>query len=710
MIEEYKKAILEIVKSQKKVFDSIDLSIAVGVYNYSSPEDIQHAIADFNKALTSLEQEKNIVRKGTVIYYYALKDHLIYETLRYADNHFYIVHKGHTINIPNAIAANAMEKDIVAVEIGKDSKGRDTGRIKEIIQRKERIIILEAKENEYGISLVPKTKTPIQINVNNINNYHLIPNDLFSAIIDEHGNCSIKERIGNTRDVDYQIKMIIAKHDLKVNFSEKAMAEVRTLSPMVTEKDLVGCRDLRNRMIFTADGQGAGDFDDAISLYINEKGNYVLGVHIADVSHYIKPGMELWNEAMERGYSGYYGSEVNPMFPFEISNGICSLKPNVDRLVVTREMEFTPTLNVVNEETYYDVINSKKRMYYHEANQILDNLEMVPGYEPFVDNLFLMKKLSDLMDQDDKKRGSIEFQTLEQKIETNEQGDPIELGYYKRGSMEQIVRNFMVRANESILTELYYKNLPADYRIHQRPDEEGVLLLIEALADIGITIKPPRDINNQYEMQHFYNNILKQGDSTELSELIIRKMFRAKYSAYNIGHFCLALKAYGHFTSPIRRFADLLLVTLMKYYKENPVIEDPEKLQEEIERICLHLSKKEKNIDEAERDVKSYLTVKYFYERQNQNFNATIVNINRNYLTINVDNKYHAVIDITKFFGKKYRFDDRTNMIIYQGQKFHIGDEIVVSPCELYLDDNHVSFRYKGLIKEKTKDRVMVLK
>ena len=380
---------------------------------------------------------------------------------------------------------------------------------------------------------------------------------------------SVSDLIGHKDDPDLEIRTIASDMGWDISFSKDSITEAYKLPTSVKEEDLKNRLDLRNETIFTIDGKDTKDMDDAISIKKDEEGNYILGVHIADVSNYIKQGSFLFTEALKRSTSCYPVGYVVPMFPHIISNGICSLNPNVDRLTLSVIMKIDNEGNVIDYDIKKSVINSKKKMTYEDVNKILVNNEMVPGYENFINDLKLMEELHHILDTNKKNRGYLNFGDHDIKVEYNLNGNVKSISLLTRKVSEMMIEDFMLKANETVATFARSLQLIFNYRVHPSPNPEIIKQKIEYINSLGFDIKLPKNLNNPFAIQNIMKQLNKTPLSEALNEILLQGMRSAYYSTSNIGHYGLGInalkgEAYCHFTSPIRRVMDLIVHMIIK--------------------------------------------------------------------------------------------------------------------------------------------------
>ncbi|MFI3307312.1 MAG: ribonuclease R, partial [Mycoplasmatota bacterium] len=448
---------------------------------------------------------------------------------------------------PNNIN-NAIHGDTVVVEITSKKGIELEGRIVRIVDRKIRPMVGEFyEENGKGKIKLDDEKVKLDITIPNPNgavdgNKVLVK--VTNKLQNNNYNGEILEVLGHKNDPGVDILSIVYKYGINTVFSEEVLNELDKIPQSVKEEEMIGRKDLREEIIFTIDGADTKDIDDAISIEKLENGNYNLGVHIADVSYYVKENTEIDKEAYDRGTSVYLADRVIPMLPHKLSNGICSLNPNVDRLAMSCSMEIDKDGNVVDYNIFESVINSKIKMTYTSVNDYLENNKVNEGYEPFTEKLSLMKDLADILRANKDKRGYIDFNIDESKIIVNEQGEAVDVKLRDRGTGEKLIEDFMIAANETVATHIYFMDLPFIYRIHGIPKEERVENFLKFIKVLGYNITTDKANITPKTMQAILLELKDKKEFHILSSLLLRSMQKAIYDKSNIGHFGLASKYY----------------------------------------------------------------------------------------------------------------------------------------------------------------------
>ena len=595
---------------------------------------------------------------------------------------------------------DALDGDTVIVKPTKKmSEGHVVCKVDRIIKRKDGLVVVEVTKGEDGeYYLRPfnaRLNHPIKINAMSMR--PLVEGDRIVVKISEltDNKCyyaGFVKNIGHKDDPDADLKIIAIENKIVIDFSEAALAEAEAIPTEVTEEEKVGRLDLTNELIFSIDGASTKDRDDAVSIKINERGNYVVGVHISDVTHYVHPGMQLWEEALQRGTSVYMADTVIPMLPHKLSNGICSLNPDVDRLTFSCIMEVTPQGEVLNYDFVDTVINSRKAMTYDEVNQIFEDGELPPGYEEFYDALDLMRQLSERMEKVKEKRGYVNFGSNDLEIKMDENGNPVEFRKKQQRTAEKIIENLMLLAGESYAN---YMIIPSPLRVHEAPDEERVEEAFETLEKSGIRVKSTHDIVNGKVIQQLLSQIEDMDERTVAAQIILRSMSRARYDVENVGHFGLGLPTYGHWTSPIRRAADLRGHYNLRLQRDNKfVIKDADAFYDMMDEFCQHISRKERNADQAERDADEFEMIKYMKNHLGEKFNAHITYVNSKVMFVKTEEGITGRLYPEDIQGDRFNYNDNT--LSFNGKKskkkLRIGTKLVLTALEADRDFGSISF------------------
>ncbi|HHT37915.1 MAG TPA: ribonuclease R, partial [Mollicutes bacterium] len=593
---------------------------------------------------------------------------------------------------------DANHKDTVLIEV--DKKKQDEGKIIKVIERDNSNLVGEYYvENNVGYVKMdnPRYKDYI-IDIKDSKGaveghkvYVRKIKDLQNG--DQQGE--VLKIIGHKDDVGVDIASIVYEYGIPMEFSEKVKEELETIPNSVVETDLVGRRDLRGETIVTIDGDDAKDFDDAISIKKTSDGHYLLGVHIADVSHYVKEDSAIGKEAYDRGTSVYLVDRVIPMLPHQLSNGICSLNEGVDRLTLSCTIEIDSNGNFVNYDIYTAVINSKKRMTYKNVNKILENNEVIEGYEPFIDDLKLMSELADILRANMTRRGYLDFDTDEMKIIVDKEGNPIEITKRDRGTGEKIIEMFMIAANEAVASYVFWLGKEMVYRVHEEPDDKKIQELINFLNGCGIRLKGKSKRFSTKMMQEILSIFSESEAKQVYMNTVLRAMKKARYSADNLGHFGLGSKLYTHFTSPIRRLPDLIVHRIVKTalqikgYNKNYTYD-------QLSVWSDHASLTEDRSVKCERAVEKYEAARYMENHIGEEYDAIIASVSRDGIWVQLKNLIEGLIKISEIGTDYYDFDEK--MLLIRGRRtgklYRIGDKVRVVVTGASRETSEIDFAF----------------
>lgn len=588
--------------------------------------------------------------------------------------------------IPEPFMNHAIHGDKVVVEIT-SKKGTDLeGRIIRIVERNLSSMVGEVVIQK-GKTMVmlddPKVKITVYLDQNNMNGAvegSKVYIKLTNKLKDNAYNAEVLEVLGHKNDPGVDILSIVRKYGINDIFNDEVKEELKYIPEKVLEEEYIGRRDLRNEEIFTIDGADTKDIDDAISIKILENGNYELGVHIADVSHYVKEGTALYNEAMDRGTSVYLADRVIPMLPHQLSNGICSLNPNVDRLAISCVMEIDKSGKTLSSDIFESVICSKKKMTYTDVNKVIEEGVIPEGYEEFEETLLKMKELAGILRKYKEKRGYIDFQIDESKIIVDEEGKAIDVVLRNRGLGEKLIEDFMIAANEAVATTIYFMDLPFIYRVHGEPSEEKIQKFLSFVSSLGYTITGKIKDITPTTMQNILAQLNDKKEFHILSSLMLRSMQKAVYDPHNIGHFGLGSTCYTHFTSPIRRFPDTTVHRLLRKYlfKHDLSRNSIETEEKKLPYIAEHSSKKERDSIECEREVDDMKKAEYMMDHIGEKYTGMINTIMSFGMFVELPNLVEGLIRLEDLKDDYYTFDESVMALIGRKNKrgYRLGDEV----------------------------------
>ena len=599
----------------------------------------------------------------------------------------------------------ALNNDLVVVEELKGQNGKKTeGRVVKVLKKENNLIVGEYKIIDGNPHFIPDDKKlRMEIILDNKDLDDLVDGHKIQvSIIKEMGKYKylgeVVKIIGHKNDPGVDILSIIYDHGINDVFTDEVMEEVNALPSEVLDSDREGRKDLTDMTIFTIDGDDTKDIDDAIS--ISKKGeNYILGVHIADVSYYVKEGTALYKEAYSRGTSVYLVDRVVPMLPHKLSNGICSLNPNVDRLAISCIMEITPNGKIVSHDIFESVIRSRIQMTYKKVNKILNDEETPEGYEPFKDDLKLMWELAKILRKEKLSRGYLDFDVDEPKILVDENCKPYDVVLRERGKGENMIEDFMIAANETVAEHVFYMGLPFVYRVHEVPDNEKVEGFLNSISMLGYHIVGDRNFVYPKSMKKILDQLRDKEGFEILSTLLLRCMKKAVYKPENLGHYGLASKCYTHFTSPIRRFPDTTVHNLLrKYIFNEPNDKELNRLieywEENLPALCDHASEKERDSIDCERDVESMKMAEYMESHIGEEYDGTISSVMNFGLFVQLDNMIEGLVHISEIKGDYYTFDETTHTLRGEkkGKMYKLGQKVRVVVTNASKENSTIDF------------------
>ena len=585
------------------------------------------------------------------------------------------------IYIPAGASCGAWHGDHVLVKLTnirsfKGKKGQEGEVIKILnrattevigsIRKQRKSFILVPNSNKYPTMLIPKAHmSTAQVG------------DSVAAKIMFYGDrrvlpqASVTEVFGKNGAMQASIAAILHENGIKVPFSNEVLSEARNFGDKIPPNSINGRKDLRDKLIFTIDGDDAQDFDDAVSLDKLKNGNLLLGVHIADVSHYVTAGSELDNEAFYRGTSVYYPGHVVPMLPFELSAGLCSLRPNEDRLAFSVFMELQPNGKKVKSHFYKSVICSKARMTYHNVNLILnDNKELCEKYSFLVDNIKEMAILSGTLHKKRITRGALELDIPEPEILTDETGEPVSLSYREREQAERMIEEFMLIANETVAEYMEHNNYPTVYRVHENPDPQKLRVFAQFARPFGHKIDASKP-NDTHQFQIVLDAVKNDPRQKALPTLLLRSLARARYCDENLGHYGLQAKYYLHFTSPIRRYPDLITHRMLTRALENDTFTANDIMA--VENAASQSTTRELAADNAERTIDRLYIAAYMEQFLGEVFDAEISGVQSFGVFVTLQNSAEGLVRIETLSGYYEYDEEKMQLIGKNGVKLTMG-------------------------------------
>lgn len=607
--------------------------------------------------------------------------------------------------LPAENLAGAMNNDrvIVRLTVGELNTRKSEGEVIRILERaNEKIVgLFEASKNfAFVIPDDPRIYQDIFISKGDFNGAmtgHKVVVEI-TVWPDSRRNPEGKviEILGHKDEAGTDIISIIRSHNLPEEFPEAVENQASSIPELVSEEDIKNRRDLRDKVIVTIDGEDAKDLDDAVGVEKLPNGNYLLGVHIADVCHYVTERSHLDNEAFKRGTSVYLVDRVIPMLPRRLSNGICSLNPQIERLTQSCDMEIDSKGKVVKYDVYESVIKTKERMTYKNVNKILTDKDpdTMERYKDLIPTFESMHELMQILGKRRATRGSIEFEFQETKIILDEKGKPVEIRPYDRGISEQIIEEFMLVCNETIAEDMFWKEAPFVYRVHEDPAPEKIEAFNEFIYNFGYHLKGADEIHPK-ALQQLVEKIKGTREERIISTLMLRSLRKARYTSTNMGHFGLAAKYYCHFTSPIRRYPDLIIHRIIKEGLHGKLVgKRLAELHGKLEQMADHCSIRERVAEEAERDVEDLKKAEFMKERVGQEFEGIISSVTSFGMFIELENTVEGLVRISNIDDDYYTFDEKHYSLIGERSKktFRIGDVVKIRVDKVDVTNRNIDF------------------
>lgn len=683
--------------------------------SYFQPENY----TEFLKAIVSLEENKEIIRSSKDKYHLPSSLSMFKGKVQMNKKGFAFImlEDEEEVFVPASKLHGALNNDIVMVRIlSENFDSNPDGEVVSIVERgTTKVVGLVAKQGQqlFLKSDDPKFADRIIINVNKTMGAvvgHKVVVEITDYNTPVKGN--VVKIIGHKNDPGVDILSVIERYDVDVEFSEEVYREIEKIKDYVSFEELEGRRDFREWQIATIDGDDAKDLDDAISVYKDEKGHYHLGVHIADVSNYVKEGTALDNSAVQRGTSIYLVDRVIPMLPHKLSNGICSLNPNVDRLTVSCLMEIDGHGNVIDHEIVPSVINSKLRMTYNNANKVLNREKFPKEYANFIDFLDTANELAHILRHKRDLEGAIDFDTKEAKVVLNEKGKVKDIVIRERGDAEKLIEEMMLVANETVAQHMRWLELPYIYRIHEKPLVKKLQKLQTTLSPLGYHLKGSLDDIHPKALQDLLNTSKDLPEHSLVSMMVLRSMSKAKYSEECLGHFGLADEYYSHFTSPIRRYPDLLGHRLLHkfLFDQKTDLETVNHYEAKVPQLAKSSSDAELVAVDMERDVEDMKKAEYMLNHIGEEFEGMISSVTRFGFFVELPNTIEGLVHISELKGDYYEYDDFKNRLVGQktGKVYQLLDSITVRCVRANKTEGNIDFEVVEK-KEKKKQRKKVI-
>ena len=600
---------------------------------------------------------------------------------------------------------NALDGDIVLVKLLDKEvlEGRSLeGEIVKILDHKNDTVVgVFQKSKSFGF-LVPDNKnfgTDVFIPKNACkgakNGQKVVAKITRYPINGKNAEGKVIEILGNVDAAGVDMLSLIKEYKLPYEFPKGVLNEARNINQLVDKKDIPNRVDLRDKTIFTIDGEDAKDLDDAVAVYKNEEGNYVLEVHIADVSYYVKSGSELDKEARLRGTSVYMLDRVIPMLPFELSNGICSLNAGEERFTLSVTMEIDKNGKVIDSDIYKAIIKVTERMSYTDVYKIITNSDdkICKKYEKYINNFKLMEELAKILKQRRLKQGYLNLDIPESKIVLDEFGKCIDVKKYETTFANEIIEQFMLTANETVAEKFFWLEVPFIYRVHEEPDIEKVKELNKFLYNFKYKIKVKKDEIYPTEFSKLIENIKGKDEERVILNLILRTLKLARYESKNIGHFGIASKYYCHFTSPIRRYPDLFIHRVISEYFDSGKNKKV-KFLKQAEKYAKTSSEAEKVAQKVERESIDIKKAEYMESKVGEIFEGTISNVTNFGVYVELENTVEGLIRFENLGNEYFIYDDEHKCLIGEKSRriYKVGDKITIKVIEANKILRRISF------------------
>ncbi|MEG2149266.1 MAG: ribonuclease R [Clostridiales bacterium] len=610
----------------------------------------------------------------------------------------------------------AMHKDRVIIRVIKSHQyvnGREEGEVVRILHHaNERVVgIYEESNGGFGFVRPDEKRIGLDIFIPKEDDLKAKEGDVVVANIvkwpkgKRNPQGKITEIIGSKNEKGTDMLTVIRKYQLPEAFPADVLAYAESVSK-INKEDYNNRRDLRDLQIVTMDGADAKDLDDAISLSKTANGNFLLGVHIADVGNYVKARSLLDREAYSRGTSVYFPDRVIPMLPQSLSNGICSLSQGEDRLTLSCEMEIDKKGRVVDYEIFESVINSKARMTYDAVNSILEgDVDLTAEYGDFKDMFFSLDRLRQILYDKRSRRGALMFDFPEAKVILDEDGNPTAIEKRVQGKGESIIEECMIVANETVATEYFNRDIPFIYRVHDVPPDDKVLALKDVLASCGLSLGTSVYEIKPYTFQKILTDIEGTPEAYLLQTVILRTMSHAVYETENRGHFGLASDCYCHFTSPIRRYPDLCIHRVIKDMIHAPYVDEvgATKLWKRLNEAANQSSVQERNAEEAEREATDIKKVQYMERHLGEDFDGIISGTTAFGFFVELDNTVNGLVHVSSLDDDYYEYHENTKTLMGKRNQvcYRLGDQVRVKVSRVNLEEHLIDFE---LVSTQTQD------
>ncbi|MDD3049201.1 MAG: ribonuclease R [Bacilli bacterium] len=692
---DYKQLILDVMSSSKYKGNDVE-----GWKQYFAVKN-NNDFTSLVKSLNVLEEEYLIMRDEKDCYFTLEQLGCLTGILKINPKGFGFVENDEVSVYANRCEIKkALDGDEVLIKLIHNQDDSHECEILKVIKHSKKTVIGVIKKRDKRTWFLPDTDMhDRRFKITNLKDFKLVNDTKVQLYIDKYGStleCSILQILGYKYDPGIDILSILLEHDIEPTFPKGVMQEVNRIEESVSAEEKKGRLDLTNEIIITIDGDDSKDLDDAIHVKKIAKG-YQLGVHIADVSHYVKAGSTIDKEAYHRSTSVYVVDRVVPMLPHALSNGICSLNPKVERLTLSCIMDIDEQGKVFNYQIVPSFIKTTERMTYKHVNKMLAHDDkMCRRYNHILGMVELMEELSQIIRKKRHDNGNIDFDTKESKIIVDAKGKVKDIVLRERGESEQIIEDFMISANECVAAHVKFMDLPSIYRVHEVPEAKKMREFANVAASLGFKYKG--DVNKVYpkQLQQMLENASTHPSYSVLSTYMLRSMRKARYDVNCLGHFGLALNEYTHFTSPIRRYPDLIVHRMLRKYFFHGVndVNEIDKDITWIEEAAIHTSKQERNAIEAERDVDDMKKCEYMEKYIGAKYNGIISSVTKFGMFVELANTVEGLVHITNMKDDYYHYDDNSKSLIGETNKkrYHMGQEVRVKVIDASKFKKQIDF------------------
>lgn len=657
-------------------------------------ESTPDAESQLGTLLAELEEEGEVVKTRTRRFGVPERMNLVLGRLEVKSRGFGFVipeRGGQDYYVGPADMNGALDGDRVIIRpFPKTGEGRQEGEIIRILKRaRESVVGLLSTYSTYGFVQPDDKHIPHEI---------FIPNEAMGQAVEgqkvvvkitgyptRHQGMTGKvvEILGFPNDPGVDILSVVRKYGLPEHFPEEVLQEAEQISHEVSVAEIAERVDLRNEIIVTIDGEDAKDLDDAVHVKRLENGHYQLGVHIADVTYYVQEGSKLDKEALRRATSVYLVDRVIPMLPPRLSNGICSLNPQVDRLTLTCEMEFDEHFVRTNYRLYPSIIKTTERMTYRAVREILmdENPETLARYESLYPFFKLLEELALGLKQKREERGAIDFNFAETKVKVDENGKPLELIKRERSIAESIIEEFMLAANETVAEHAYWLELPFLYRVHESPATDKMMALNEFVHNFGFHLKAASKVHPR-SLQQLLESVRGKKEEVLISHVVLRSMKQARYASESLGHFGLSTAYYTHFTSPIRRYPDLQIHRILREWMLAGQLSafHQARWAAQMPEVADHSSERERNATDAERETDLIKKIEFMMDHVGEEFEGVISGVTSFGVFVELDNSVEGLIHVSYLEDDYYHYHEKLHALIGERTKriLRIGDRVLI--------------------------------